>query len=89
MFDEGSKFTIANNYSNKDLDKYKRFFKANDIGIGALEYSLNNKGEKFAYDVNTNTNYNQKAEIESGGNKQGMLQIARFLTEQLKKLKMG
>ena len=83
--EEGSKFTIADQYSNLDLDKYKRFFKENDIGIGALEYSLNSEGEKYVYDVNTNTNYNQKAEIEAGGKKQGMQQIARFLTEQFER----
>jgi hypothetical protein len=51
-----------------------------------LEYSLNIEGEKYVYDVNTNTNYNQKAEIEAGGKKQGMQQIANFLTEKLNNL---
>jgi hypothetical protein len=82
--DNGSKFTIVDKYSNMDLDKYKRFFKANDIGIGALEYSCNSNGEKYVYDVNTNTNYNQKAENEAGCKKHGMSQIAMFLIEQLK-----
>jgi len=82
----GDRFTIVEQYSNTDLDKYKQFLKANDIGIGALEYSINSNGEKYVYDVNTNTNYNQKAEFEVGGRKQGMSQIALFLTEQLKNI---
>jgi hypothetical protein len=49
-----------------------------------LEYWLNIEGEKYVYDVNTN--YNQKAEIEAGGKKQGMQQIANFLTEKLNNL---
>ncbi len=84
--DGNSKFRIVDQYSNKDLDKYKLFLKANDIGIGALEYSRNSKGEKYVYDVNTNTNYNQKAENNAICEKQGMSQIAKFLTEQLEKL---
>lgn len=84
--DDASKFTIIDQYSNRDLDKYKKFLKANDIGIGALEYSSNSKGEKYVYDVNTNTNYNQKAENDAGCKKQGMSQIAQILTEQLKKI---
>ena len=56
---------LADSAKNEDLDKYKSFFKVNDIGIGALEYSCNSKGEKYVYDINTNTNYNQKAENES------------------------
>jgi len=83
---ENSKFKIAENYSNEDLDKYKSFFKANDIGIGALEYSCNSKGEKFVYDVNTNTNYNQKAENETVNKLQGMKQIAQFLTKRLNEM---
>jgi biotin carboxylase len=79
----GSQFTIPDEYSNSDLDKYKLFFEANDIGIGALEYSRDKKGAKYVYDVNTNTNYNNKAELQAGGKRQGMVEIARFLTKQL------
>jgi hypothetical protein len=84
--DGDSKFTIVDQYTNKDLDKYKLFFKANDIGIGALEYSCNSKGEKYVYDVNTNTNYNQKAEESTKSKKQGMGQIAKFLAKELEEL---
>lgn len=83
---DDSKFKIIDKYSNEDLDKYKSFFKANDIGIGALEYSCNSKGGKYVYDVNTNTNYNQEAENNAVCRKQGMNQIAQFLTEELKKI---
>ena len=48
-----------------------------------MEYSRNSKGEKFVYDVNTNTNYNQKAENNAESDKQGMTQIAKFLTDKL------
>ena len=84
--DGDSKFTIIEQYSNSDLEKYNFFLKANDIGIGALEYSCDSKGEKYVYDVNTNTNYNQKAENEARVKKQGMYQIAQILTEKLKNI---
>ena len=84
--EDNGKFKIVNHYTNGDMNKYKNFLKTNDIGIGAIEYSSNAKGYKYVYDVNTNTNYNQKAENAVGGKKQGMIQIAMFLKEQLKSI---
>jgi hypothetical protein len=80
---EASKFTIQKDYSNDDLDKYRQFLKANDIGIGALEYAKDESGKRFVYDVNTNTNYNRKAEISAGDKRRGMMSIARYLTSLL------
>lgn len=81
------KFVILENYENDELDKYAQFLKANDIGVGALEYAENENGEKLVYDVNTNTNYNSGAELAFGNHKQGMFEIAKFLNEQLISLK--
>lgn len=78
-----SKFVILNNYTNQDLDKYAQFLKANDIGIGALEYAEDENGIKYVYDVNTNTNYNAAAELTNGNIKNGMLEIAKHLGEQI------
>ncbi|MFK7972083.1 MAG: RimK family alpha-L-glutamate ligase [Bacteroidia bacterium] len=82
---EGSsaKFVVLDEYENEDLQRYARFLKENDIGVGALEYAKDESGQRFVYDVNTNTNYNSEAENESALGKKGMFQIARYLGEQL------
>ncbi|MFT4970985.1 MAG: putative ATP-grasp superfamily ATP-dependent carboligase [Paraglaciecola sp.] len=79
-----SKFVILDDYENEDLEKYAQFLTANHIGIGALEYAEDEAGNRFVYDVNTNTNYNSGAETVFGNHRQGMLEIARFLGGELK-----
>lgn len=80
------KFIILNEYENADLVKYADFLKANNIGVGALEYVEDEKGNKWVYDVNTNTNYNSGAEKASKEQKQGMFEIAKFLGNELKQI---
>ena len=77
---------VLENYQNNDLDKYAQFLKANDIGVGAIEYAENQNGQRLVYDINTNTNYNSVAEATFGNQKQGMYEIAKFLGEELNKL---
>jgi len=79
-----SKFIILNQYENDELSKYTRFLKANDIGIGAMEYIQNNNGQRIVYDVNTNTNYNSGAEATFGNQVHGMFEIAKYLGEELR-----
>lgn len=80
-----SKFIILDNYQNEDLTKYAQFLKANDIGVGALEYAEDEQGNRLVYDINTNTNYNSGAETAFGKSKEGMLEIAKYLGEELRK----
>lgn len=80
------KFVILNNYENKEMEKYASFFKHNNIQIGALEYVEDQNGKKWAYDVNTNTNYNSTAESNSDLNKNGMFEIAKFLGNEWSKI---
>jgi len=79
----GSKFSIHQNYENDEIHKYKSFLSSNGIGIGAIEYARDSTGKRYVYDVNTNTNYNNKAELNDGGEIQGMREIAKFLTYKL------
>ena len=77
------KFIILENYENADLKKYTSFLRANDIGVGALEYVEDENGMKWVYDVNTNTNYNSGAELKYNGVKEGMYEIAKYLGTEL------
>jgi len=81
--DSANKFVILNDYLNEDLEKYAAFLKANDIGVGALEYVEDINGSKWVYDVNTNTNYNSGAEGKSEDSTEGMYEIAKFLGSEL------
>ena len=38
----------------------------NDIEVAAIEFVYNAAGHLFAYDLNTNTNYNDDAEQQAG-----------------------
>jgi len=81
--DSTTKFVIQDNYVNTDIEKYAGFLKANDIGVGALEYVEDSEGYKWVYDVNTNTNYNSVAERKSKDSTEGMYEIAKFLGSEL------
>ncbi len=81
-----SKFKILDNYKNQELTKYRDFLKSNGILVGALEYVEDEHGNKYVYDVNTNTNYNSGAEQKSELKKEGMFEIAKFLRDQLNEL---
>jgi hypothetical protein len=74
------KFSIHQNYINDDIPKYERFLANSGIGIGAIEYAKDEAGKRYVYDVNTNTNYNNGAELKAGGDLQGMRRIAEYLT---------
>ena len=78
----GNKFKIIKNYKENELTKkYEKFIAANGIEIAGIEYIIDNKGEIYTYDVNTNTNYNSQAEKSS--EIKGMKSIAAFLKEEL------
>ncbi len=84
---KSSKFSILKDYSNQDLTKYSQFLQKNDIGVGAIEYAEDDQGNKYVYDVNTNTNYNAGAELANGNYKRGMEAIAKHLGQELQQLK--
>lgn len=83
--EQQQKFSLIPEYTNPDIPAYKRFLAANGMEIAAIEYVTDEKGNRYVYDVNTNTNYNRDAERNAGDRKQGMLAIARFLGNELKK----
>lgn len=77
----GEKFRILEDFRSPLVPRLERFLAANDIGIGAVEFITDGTGASFVYDVNTNTNYNARAEEQAGLS--GMRAIARYLGELL------
>lgn len=82
--EEKPKFQVIEGFSDPIIERFESFLAANQIAIAGIEFIRNGAGEIFTYDVNTNTNYNSDAEAVAG--KYGMLEIARFLGEELRRL---
>jgi hypothetical protein len=80
------KFEIIDGFYDPILEKYEQFLRANDIHVAGIEFIRDSNGVIFTYDVNTNTNYNSEAEARAG--KFGMLEVAKFLGEELKRLQL-
>ena len=75
------KFQIVENFENDDLPAIEKFLTEQKIDIAGIEYVENEHGERFIYDINTNTNYNSEAEKATGYRWRGMDRIAKFLKE--------
>ena len=78
------RFQIIENFDNPIIQCYQRFIAENGIGIAGIEFIVDEAGEIYTYDVNTNTNYNSDAEAATG--LYGMRAIARHLGQQLHEL---
>ncbi len=62
----GEKFRIVEGFAHPLVPRMEAFLAANGIGVGAIEFITDAAGGTFAYDVNTNTNYNAEAERRAG-----------------------
>jgi hypothetical protein len=76
-----AKFEILENYRPAFIDSYEKFLQDNNIQIAAIEAIQDSNGISYAYDVNTNTNYNSDAEKIVG--QFAMLEIANYLAAKL------
>ena len=61
-----NKFRILSEFSLPNLYAFEQFLVENDIGVAGIEIIFDNEGNYWAYDVNTNTNYNPQAESLAG-----------------------
>ncbi|GGG43165.1 glutathione synthase [Caldovatus sediminis] len=77
------KFRVIEGFDHPLLPRMEAFLRDNGIGVGAIEFVTDAEGRSFAYDVNTNTNYNPEAERRAGVS--GMGAIARHLTALLRR----
>lgn len=84
-----AKFEILRNYNNPDISKCEQFLAANGMEVAAIEYVENEAGQRFIYDININTNYNQTAEKAHGSVVGGMSEIATYLGKQLFQLQQN
>lgn len=71
------KFEILQNYKPDFIATYEQFLADNNIQVAGIEAILDKAGNSYAYDVNTNTNYNSDA--ESAVDTYAMLHLAKYL----------
>lgn len=76
-----AKFEIIEDFDDAIIDDYRRMLIANDIHVAGIENIVSADGKRYTYDINTNTNYNPRAEHKAG--KSGMEAIARLLQAEL------
>ena len=72
-----AKFEILENYRPLFIDAYEAFLQDNGIQVAGIEAIQDADGNSYAYDVNTNTNYNSDAEKLAG--QFAMLELAKYL----------
>nr|MBX2871599.1 hypothetical protein [Saprospiraceae bacterium] len=75
-------FQILDEFWIPEIEKCEAFLRANHIEIAGMEFLENEKGERFFYDVNTNTNYNTQAEKGSSISYDGLQKVAQFLKKE-------
>ncbi len=56
------RFRIIEGYSHPAIPSLERLLAAHGVGIAGIEVISDEQGQSFAYDINTNTNYNPDAE---------------------------
>ncbi|WP_119006074.1 ATP-grasp domain-containing protein [Vibrio halioticoli] len=79
---EKDKFEITTALDDSPLiELHEKFLADNHIDIAGIEVISDENGNWYSYDVNTNTNYNSKAEIKAGVAKSGMQAIAEYLVQ--------
>ena len=76
-----SLFQIERNFSHELVEQYEDFLAENNIHIAGIEFITDRSGVTYTYDVNTNTNYNSKAEEVAGI--YGMRAVADYLGREL------
>ncbi|MCQ6264918.1 alpha-L-glutamate ligase [Fictibacillus sp. WQ 8-8] len=78
------KFQIQENFNESIIENYMSVLADNKIHVAGIEFIKDKDGTIYTYDINTNTNYNSDAEAAAG--KYGMLELAKFLQQQLDSL---
>ena len=79
-------FQIMEDFFVPEISLCESFLSENEIEIAGMEFLENEAGERFFYDVNTNTNYNSAAESRSSTRKAGIEEVCKFLASELASL---
>lgn len=76
-----NKFKITHDYDDHPIiAKLQQCLKDSGVQVAGIEIIKDADGEIYAYDINTNTNYNSQAEMEAKVPLTGMDAVAGYLT---------
>ena len=78
------KFEVVENTQPALIEKLTKFLAANKIDVAGIEFIIDQDGQVYTYDVNTNTNYN--SDVENAHGTFGMLELAKHLGKLLEQL---
>jgi hypothetical protein len=84
------RFEILDGFTHPNHARYEAVLAAHNIEVAACEMIVDREGVAWTYDLNTNTNYNSAAEAAAGiagTDRAGMRALARFLGQELARLK--
>lgn len=77
---QSAKFVISERYHEHSIiGRLETFMRNSGVDVAGIELIEDKYGDVYAYDVNTNTNYNQAAEEAAGGRVTGMGAVADYL----------
>ena len=85
--DGRERFEIIEDFSEPILTRYSDCLAANGIEVAGIEFIRDAEDEIYTYDINTNTNYNSRAEARL--NVSGMGKVAEFLGHELANTRRG
>ncbi|MCC5880576.1 MAG: alpha-L-glutamate ligase [Idiomarina sp.] len=75
-----AKFVLSERYHGHSIiGRLETFMRNAGVDVAGIELVEDKYGDVYAYDVNTNTNYNQAAEAAAGGRVTGMGAVADYL----------
>lgn len=80
------KFRIIEDYQNPYLNRFEQFLQNNQVEVASIELLQSEEGEYYVYDINTNTNYNQRAEGRTERALKGTRKVAEFLFDEFSKI---
>jgi hypothetical protein len=86
------KFQIVAGIADPLRSRLERFLAAAGIDVAGIEFITDADGQRFVYDVNTNTNYNPDAEARAGRagtDRSGPGAIAAWLGSELMRLRQA
>ncbi|MEL6672376.1 MAG: alpha-L-glutamate ligase [Bacteroidota bacterium] len=78
-------FEILEDFQLPEIKQCEAFLAAQGIEVAGMEFMQEADGQRYFYDVNTNTNYNSEAEARLGNRFNGLGRVAAFLGKALKK----
>jgi glutathione synthase/RimK-type ligase-like ATP-grasp enzyme len=76
-----AKFQIVEDFDDPIIEDYGRVLESNGIDVAGIEFIVDADGNRYTYDINTNTNYNPRAEAAAGVS--GIRAIADLLCREL------